>query len=261
MSTFMTGAFGEVLPNQPAQPAGATAPSATPTNSADGTSYGYVGQHEKMTDTETSYISGGITQMGARVYLASLGRFLSIDPVEGGTDNNYAYVNDPVNDLDLDGKAGFWGNLIKNVTKVATIVSFIPGPIGAIASGVAVAGNIAQGNWKEAAYAATGLVGLRVAGAALKASIMTAAAVKASSAAGKALTGAKKVIREVDTFSRYNKSRVAFGPAKSFYGKGFTGKLPYHVELKWSPKNQKILIQNHIKKTTKCWGRNCYKGY
>ena len=52
MSTFMTGPFGEVLPTQPAQPTGATAPSATPTNAANGTTYGYVGQHEKMTDTE-----------------------------------------------------------------------------------------------------------------------------------------------------------------------------------------------------------------
>ena len=137
MSTFMTGAFGEQLPIQPAQPAGATAPSATPTNAADGTTYGYVGQHEKMTDTETSPIAGGIIQMGARVYLPVLGRFLQLDPVEGGTDNNYAYVNDPVNEFDLDGKAGFFDNIRKGVQKAW---KFVGKHADAIGTGLAIAG-------------------------------------------------------------------------------------------------------------------------
>jgi hypothetical protein len=42
--------------------------------------------------------------MGARQYSPLLGHFLQVDPVEGGSANDYDYVSaDPVNMVDLDG--------------------------------------------------------------------------------------------------------------------------------------------------------------
>lgn len=42
--------------------------------------------------------------MGARIYIPEIGRFLQVDPVEGGTQNDYVYPVDPVNGSDFSGK-------------------------------------------------------------------------------------------------------------------------------------------------------------
>jgi RHS repeat-associated protein len=75
----------------------------TPDNQAGTVTNGWLGQHQRLTDQPAGL--NPIIHMGARPYTPTLGRFLTIDPIEGGCSNDYTYVfGDPVNTYDLDGR-------------------------------------------------------------------------------------------------------------------------------------------------------------
>lgn len=74
-----------------------------PDNQAGNIDYGWLGQHQRLNEHATG-IPPAI-EMGARLYSPTIGRFLEVDPVDGGSCNDYDYTcADPSNGRDLDGK-------------------------------------------------------------------------------------------------------------------------------------------------------------
>jgi RHS repeat-associated protein len=61
--------------------------------------YQWLGAKQRRT-----VLASGTIQMGVRSYIPAIGRFTSVDPVAGGSANDYDYTNaDPINGSDVDG--------------------------------------------------------------------------------------------------------------------------------------------------------------
>lgn len=98
-------------------------------NSSGQMDYGWHGTAQRPLEHQTGAIA--TIEMGARQYDSSLGRFLEVDPIEGGTANDFAYVTDPINGSDLSGTCGF-GNPFKACKRAsaADILKMIKGQMG-----------------------------------------------------------------------------------------------------------------------------------
>lgn len=91
-----------------------------------------------------------VVEMGVRLYVPALGRFLQVDPIEGGVDNDYVWPTDPLNARDLDGRAAAWEEGAEGVIMAAAVVGLfaLVCAVCAVIGAVAAVATVAMGVYK-----------------------------------------------------------------------------------------------------------------
>lgn len=253
-STYTYDPFGQPLNGQPDELTG-------------NMDFGWLGGKYRGTEHEGSL---DIIEMGARQYSPGLGRFIQVDPIEGGSSNDYDYCDaDPINCVDLDGTFSF-KKVMHAVATVASVVSIVPGPIGAAASAVAVVGFVASGDYKAAAVAATAIVPgsalirstvraakiVKSAKAAHAAGIMNPASVKASrptaAIAGRMWTGRIRANASTQSGKKMWTSGTAHAE-KGYRSSAKKGSKGWSSNLTASQKGYHDYFNLHIEHRSKYW--------